>query len=377
MINKLLNSAKKKLVNIPGWRTNRRIIVIESDDWGMIRMASRQSYNWFLEKGYEVDQCPFNRYDSIESNDDLELLFEVLKSVEDKNANPAVITANNIVANPDFGKIRNSFFREYYYEPFTKTLERYPGRDRIIELYKEGMAQKIFRPQFHGREHLNINRWMAELNSGNKTLMDAFDWEMYAVHKSGKINGRRDNLDAFGLGYEKEWVKSDKVIRTGLDLFEDLWDYRSTSFIAPCFVWPSKIEKFMSEEGVKYIQGTHVQRVPLSGRELRTGRKYHYQGQRNHLGQRYLVRNVSFEPAVFPKEDSVSRALSEISCAFRYKKPAIISSHRLNYIGSINRKNRDRNLGYLKNLLNNILKKWPDVEFMTTEELGRCMNYDS
>jgi len=25
------------IANIPGWRTNRKIIVIESDDWGSIR----------------------------------------------------------------------------------------------------------------------------------------------------------------------------------------------------------------------------------------------------------------------------------------------------------------------------------------------------
>ena len=27
-----------KIINIPGWTTNRKIIVIESDDWGSIRM---------------------------------------------------------------------------------------------------------------------------------------------------------------------------------------------------------------------------------------------------------------------------------------------------------------------------------------------------
>ena len=26
--------------NIPGWRTKRKIVVIESDDWGSIRMPS-------------------------------------------------------------------------------------------------------------------------------------------------------------------------------------------------------------------------------------------------------------------------------------------------------------------------------------------------
>ena len=36
----ILSGIKKWLINIPGWRTNRHIVVIESDDWGSIRMPS-------------------------------------------------------------------------------------------------------------------------------------------------------------------------------------------------------------------------------------------------------------------------------------------------------------------------------------------------
>ena len=32
------------LLNIPGWRTKRHIVVIESDDWGSIRMPSKDVY---------------------------------------------------------------------------------------------------------------------------------------------------------------------------------------------------------------------------------------------------------------------------------------------------------------------------------------------
>lgn len=32
------------LLNIPGWRTNRKVVVIESDAWGSIRMHSKEVY---------------------------------------------------------------------------------------------------------------------------------------------------------------------------------------------------------------------------------------------------------------------------------------------------------------------------------------------
>lgn len=370
MINKIKKIAVRNLVNIPGWRTDRKIVVFESDDWGSIRMASKEAYNWFMEKGYHVDQCPYNKHDSIESNEDLELLFEVLTSVKDLHGNSAVFTANNIVANPDFKKIRETRFRQYYYEPFTETLKRYTNRDRVFELYKQGIAEHVFVPQFHGREHVNVNRWMSGLNSGNQVLIDAFEQEMFAVYQSGNLSGSRQNLDAFGMRYDKEWVNIKDVIQSGLDLFENIWGYRSLSFIAPCYVWPVEIEEILFEGGVKYLQGTHVQRIPYQNEKSGIKKRYHYQAQKNKFGQIYLVRNVSFEPVLEQSDDLVSKAMYEIGNAFKHKKPAIISSHRVNYVGSMNRQNRDRSLGMLKTLLSQIQEKWPAVEFMTSDELG-------
>ncbi|HYW35270.1 MAG TPA: hypothetical protein VE868_07685 [Balneolaceae bacterium] len=374
MLNKLRQIASRHLINIPGWRTDRKIVVIESDDWGSIRMASKEAFNWFLQHGYDVDTCAYNRNDALESNDDLELLFEVLSSVKDMHGNPAVITANNIVANPDFEKIKDSDFKKYFYEPFTKTLNRYPGKDRVIELYNEGMDQNLICPQFHGREHINVNRWMTELHSGNnKVLRDAFQQDMFTVHKSGDLNCKRDHLDAFGMDYEKEWVSIKDIIKSGIQLFEDIWGYRSASFIAPCYVWPVEIESILAENGVKYIQGTHVQRVPLPESEPKISRKYHFMGQENCFDQRYLIRNVSFEPAEYGRKNSVRKALKEIETAFKFKKPAIISSHRVNYIGSIRPENRDENLKLLASLLKRIVERFRGVEFMSTDQLGELI----
>jgi len=374
-LSNLRNQLRHHLINIPGWRTNRKIIVFESDDWGSIRMTSKKVYNWFYNKGYEVDKCPYNKNDSIECNEDLELLFEVLNSVEDRKGNPAIFTVNNIVANPDFFRIKESGFCKYYFEPFTQTLERYSGRDRVYELYLEGISHGIFRPQFHGREHLNLNRWMEGLNSGNKILHEAFGQKMFTVRQSDDTgSGRKGWLDAFGLGYQEEWEGLNNIIESGLDIFENLWGYRSLSCIAPCYVWSQGAESILAKNGVKYIQGTHVQRVPVNSSELSIKRKYHYLGQRNKLGQRYLVRNVHFEPTEDGRRNAVDKALRDIELAFRYNKPAIVSSHRVNYIGSIRRENRNKNLLLLKNLLNQIVTKYPEVEFMTSDQLGNLIS---
>ena len=93
------------LLNLPGSRIDGRIVVIESDDWGAIRMRSREAYDRLLAHGYPVDRNGYERNDALASEEDLELLFDLLASHRDGEGRPAAITANCIMTNPDFGKI--------------------------------------------------------------------------------------------------------------------------------------------------------------------------------------------------------------------------------------------------------------------------------
>ena len=51
------------------------------------------------------------------------------------------------------------------------------------------------------------------------------------------------------------------------------------------------------------------------------------------------------------------------------KRPAVISTHRINYVGYIDPKNKENGLRQLGKLLERILNKWPDVRFVTTDQL--------
>ena len=365
----------RNLLNIPGWRTNRKIVVIESDDWGTIRMSSKQAYEQFLNNGYPVNECPYNSNDALESNEDLELLFEVLSSVKDKNCNPALITANNIVANPNFEKIKASGYEQYFFEPFNKTLQRYPQHDRVEGLYREGILKKLFIPQFHGREHVNIDRWLHSLQNGDQAIRLAFEHSMFSVHYDRKpvvVNEWMDALDGDSAIALKEKAA---ILQQGLELFRVIWGFQSKSFIAPCYVWESSLEPILAANGVEYIQGMVNQMEPIAELGYAYKKKYHYQGQRNKYGQRYLIRNVFFEPSTNPTFNWVDDCLHRIETAFRWHKPAIISSHRVNFVGFIRQQNREVNLALLHQLLQSIKKRWPDVEFMSSAQLGDLMNY--
>lgn len=367
----------QNLTNPRGWRTNRKIVVIESDDWGMIRMSSKKDQNELKKRGYNISQCPYNVNDRIENDKDMEGLGEVLLSVKDSKGNPAKFTINNIVANPEFDKIKSSGFNQYFFEPFTETLDRYPDTQNVMSLYKEGIKKNIFHPQLHGREHVNLRLWFERLREKNSHALEAFNRNMFTVHKEGRISGRRDNLDAFGSKTINQGeFEYSQIIKDAQGIFESIWNFRSKSFIAPCYVWHPSVEIFLRDEGIQYLQGTHVQRIPIDNSSFKVKRRYHYLGQRNKLGQLYLIRNCFFEPTESGSSGIVEKGLAEIHRSFFYKKPAIISSHRVNYIGSLNPHNRHQNLRLLRELLKRITQTWPDVEFMSTDQLGDLISED-
>ena len=79
------------LLNIPGRYTNRKIVVIESDDRKIVRTHSREVYEEYLRRRVRVNIYPYGRYDCPISTNDLSTLFDVQVSVKEnidsKNSN--------------------------------------------------------------------------------------------------------------------------------------------------------------------------------------------------------------------------------------------------------------------------------------------------
>ena len=364
------------LLNIPGWHTNRKIVVIESDDWGSIRMPSHEVYEEFLRRGVRVDRDPYCRYDCLATADDLSALFDVLTSVKDKNGRHAVITADTVVANPVFEKIKESGFKEYFYEPFTETLKRSPQYEGAFELWKQGMDAGIFHPQLHGREHLNVKKWLRTLQSGEEVTRLAFDLGTFGLTSAVDARIKNNYMGAFNSGLDEDIKDYDTIITEGQQLFEQLFGYKSESFIATTYTWNPKIEESLKSNGVKYLQGMVHQHIPLDDDTTFGWKKDNYTGRKSTSGLIYISRNAFFEPAHHQDEDVSNKVLDRIRCAFRWHKPAVISVHRINFISSIDYANRDNTLLQLKKVLKTIVANYPDVEFMTTDRLGQIIELD-
>jgi hypothetical protein len=313
--------------NVPGWRTKRKIVVIESDDWGSIRMSSLEAFNNLLKAGMRENLNHYNLYDSLESNKDLEYLFETLSKFKDKKGKVPVMTGVNVVANPVFNKIKESGYTEYFYEPYTETLKRYPAHDKVYDLWKEGVEKRLFVPVFHGREHLNVQRWLRALRSGHCSTLLAFKNEITGIYNG--INGEviPEFQAAFDLDTMDDLPYMENVLNTGLDLFEQLYGYRSKYFVPTNGPFNNSLEKVLFDNGVKYINTGKIQMEPLGNGQFK--KNIRFLGQKNGLGQVYLTRNCFFEPSSMESPsgtDWVGNCLKEMEIAFLWHKPATISS---------------------------------------------------
>jgi hypothetical protein len=195
---------------------------------------------------------------------------------------------------------------------------------------------------------------------------------MFTAHIKNNNSCRKEYLDSYGTHTIEQLIKTKEIIRNGLELFEKLWNYNAKSFIGTCYIWHPKVEEYLNELNIKHIQSGRVQKIPNMRAYSYKIRRL-YTGKKNKLGQFYTVRNVSFEPSEDPYKNCIDTTIKEIETAFRWHKPAIICSHRVNYIGFINPENQINNLKLLKKLLNKILKLWPDVTFMNSAQLGNLI----
>lgn len=352
-----------------GWSTNKKIVVLNVDDYGNVRLASKKARDALAARienfGDYMDQV-----DALETREDLEALFEVLSGVHDCRGQPAVMTAYALCANPDFAHIRKE--RQYDFEALPTTFVRCAAEqpkayEGAWTLWSEGVEKGIFRPQFHGREHVNVALINAKLALGDTDLeANLHEESMAGLSGTAEMPGV-GFTHAFGGDDPKHLDGQRQILRDGIELFEKVFGFRSLTFTPPAQKFNPSLEHELRQSGILTLDRPFVQRrkrglsnrlprlnFPTPPRAMRTGT---------------IVRTVSFEPCQASYSDPVGHALAQIDRAFRSSKPAVISSHRANFAGHIDPENRRKGLIALKELLQRIVILWPDVCFLSSDQL--------
>lgn len=370
----MLANTKLYVKNILSKKTNRKIVVIYVDDFGSIRTKNIEAKDNLSALGIPMEGSRYS-FDTLLSNEDFGMLYDVLTSVKDKNGHHACFTPFANIANPDFDRIKESGFQKYFREPFVKTLERYgSSHNEVYSYWKQGIVENIFRPEYHGTEHLNVHRFIKALQDGHKSTLLAFENESVCMRTfPGETEIRRaSGIFAIDKAEENESLCDD--LKVGLNMFEDLLGYRSTQFTPGGGMHSCLINKELYDNGIKYVHVGRTIHYPLGDGKFKT--EHAYTGKQNNIGQTYIVRNCPFE-TIFDNckynNSVVKICLDNIEAAFRMHNLALVSTHRVNFAGSIDSEHRDNAMKQLRLLLSEIVKRWPDVEFMSGQEMTQAI----
>lgn len=360
------------LKNIPGWKTKRRLLAFAVDDYGNVRLASPKAKQNLQASGIKLIGR-FDHFDALDTREDYEMLYDVLGSVKDKKENPAIFTPYALPCNTDYQKTTESDC--FIPENLDVTYKRLGSQDKSYEgaheLLLDGIHHKLIKPQFHGREHLNVNLFNTLLKDKNPHLLANIENQSLAGVPNHPSYPKVGFNQAFAFWKEEEIELHKEILKDGLERFEQVYGYRSLTFTPPAQQLHTDLYAYVGSLGVK-----GVDKVRATMRHKGDGV---YVKERNILGEKGLgntmtiVRNCVFEPTD-RDIDWVSFTFKQIEAAFFWNKPAIISSHRVNFCGHIDPENRKKGLIALKALLDKVVKKWPDVEFVSVDEVANIIN---
>ncbi len=352
--------------NIPGNKYNRKFLLIECDDWGGIRMPSKKVYDYLISNRIPFPEDHFDKLDTLEDKPDLDALFEILLEIKDSAGNHAVMTPFVNVANPDFEKIQLSDFQEYFIEAYPQTLLRYERNPTILSAWQQGIGMNIFVPEFHGREHLCVPLWLNELQRGHKDVLKAFQLGYTTVLVEGLHPVVKGFRPQFFFDDENQKTFLSASIKNGVALFKDIFGYSPLVLVPSNGVFHPDFVQDIISSGIKFLNVNHMVPTP-DGKGGITMSRFYYTRKRAD-GLTYYMRNCAFEPSG-GTYSGIGLTLKQIEASFRWNKPAIVSTHRVNFVGGISKQNRDHGISELKALLREVMKRWPDVRFISTRDL--------
>lgn len=359
--------------NIHGWKTSRKLVAFAVDDYGNVRLSSENARQKLIKEGLKMTSR-FDNFDSLDTTDDYLSLFEVLNSFKDINGNPAIISPYALPCNINFEETREK--KHYVYETLDQTYIRfeslfpksYTGTMKVL---REGIDKGLIRPQFHGREHLNVFVINELLKNQDKSLHLNFDNYSMTALNSLKDFPNLKYSSAFAYSHHSQTEMHPEILKEGLNLFGKVYGYASLTFTPPSQEFNIDHYGILEEMGVFGInKGRRLVRLDKNGKSFLEKAKLGLSENKKHIS---ILRNVVFEPTEKKEFDWSQYAFEQIKAAFFWNKPAIISSHRVNFCGHIDENNRKTGLDSLKELLKKVTRYYPDVEFISVDELTKII----
>lgn len=352
MVNRALSYLQFYARKLAHFRFEEPILVFESDDWG--KVAGREDGNYPTEGGKRTDWS----HDRLETDNELEALYSLLESFADDFERKPVFTANFIVSNPDFEKTVAGGFKQLYLKPIDQAFPELQSK------WREGIDREVFYPQYHGRLHHNFAKYAKAIKE------DAITQKLFQQ----EINGGRENFEPTQYALYSEYFDTSSSssassltewLKHGRAEFKRIFDYDSTTTVAPNYVLnPADINSLKSS-GFAYLQAANKILYTQKGQEQHLN---YAQGREHQSGLVFLARNHKFEPNRGRKEWQAGFSIEAVKYWLKRGVPAVLDTHRFNYVSNF----ADNSLQDLKTLLS-AMRKVKNLRILTSCELGQAI----
>jgi hypothetical protein len=338
-----------------GFRCEEPLVVLESDDWGLRRRpAAEEVARWGTPSGWADEHG--------ETAEDLDRLTRLLAGHTDPDGRTAALTMNVIAANPDREAIEAGGFEAYVDRPVDETLPA-EVRGRL----RAGVAAGQLSLQLHGRAHFNVERWLADLRSGEPGARELFTAGVDGGLSLTREHGWRyhSELLDWTAGTHRSTAELVAWLSPAVDTVERLGGVRPRSAVAPHYVLSDEAEAAWAELGLEFVQSAE--------RQLRPGHadaKVSYLGQPGRDGLVHLTRTARFDPRPGRQGHHVADAAAALRRCFDQGLPAVVDTHRINFTGPW----AARAVDELDELL--AVADEGGARYLTTPELGEAVRDD-
>ena len=340
---------KKHLPHFLRNKQKKKFIIIESDDWGLERALTEDSIEW-MKKKYTPEKLSRWSYDSLETEDDLNELFEVISRFKNKFESPPVITANFITHNVDYSNKDSLKFRSLS--------EGFNDHDnKIKEKYTEGIKNGYIFPQLHGYSHYNISE--SEKYFDTPEGKESFENKFFYAKTTTKGNLKFLDGEFSNVNSAKDFLK------IATEEFKKYFGFYSATLIPPTFIF--------DRDYIEEVKKNKIEMIQSSNRLLTTdGKRYKFPYLQNRKGLFWSVRNARLDPHGSYNFDH-EQCIDSIGKAFKYNLPAVIDFHRVNFAGRYDKEYRTNTLKELSLLMEKIHKNWPESEFIHSQKLNEIL----
>lgn len=343
-------------------KTERPTLSFDSDDWGVAKVEG-DNFDVGVARGLDLFSNPFVYYDSLGNAETLSNIKKILANYSGYNSTVPSFTLNFAAFNPDFKRIRSSFFENYYNIPLESS---YSGNDfQLMRSFISG-NKEYFDVSFRCAQHINIFHFLLDGKSGEKRVLDSTDVNSTNISESyiNNPSGYMDELSA--LNAEESKVIA-KYIFDGVNYMTKIFDVDALGIITPsCGVFDKNTSKLI----LPFFQYAKTSIVHYKNRRFKLKKRVSISGKT--YGLKLVYRLVDFDPTInLERADSYLNAVKkQIKYCFKKKMPVIISTHRLNYsLGHDNGEHSKCSLQMLNRLLKWLVDNFEDIEFLTTRQI--------